>query len=250
MEVLDSLSTTCFVRWFLEALRSIEKVERGRFLAILWAIWSIRNARIFEEERPNPDVITLGLVRMVSDYQSCLDVSEMCESRRHGDALGDSGWKRPVSGVIKINSDAAVLNDDEIGLGVVGRDSEGMVVFIASRRCYARWTVEVAEAKAMLFGLEVARRLNVTCISLESDALNVVQAVRNSSFDRNSFGLCIRDICSFSLLFDLRETLHVKRGGNTVAHLVARLCANANEELCTETDFPSSVLTMAELDLI
>ncbi|KAH9614995.1 hypothetical protein KSS87_001488 [Heliosperma pusillum] len=83
---------------------------------------------------------------------------------------------------------------------------------VASRRCRARWSVEIAEDMAMAFGLEEAKKINLDCIVLESDALNILRVVHRKDINRSCVGLCVRDICELTSNFDYRGVGHVKRG--------------------------------------
>ncbi|XP_074301093.1 uncharacterized protein LOC141632447 [Silene latifolia] len=232
------------------ALQKLVGEDKGRFLALIWALWTIRNARLFEEEPCNLEVVVMGFTRLVADYQGYVNAGLVRESSGEGESTGLNLWKPPEQGTIKFNSDAAFLGEMDVGLGVVGRNSRGEVVVVASKRCRAQWSVETAEAKAMMFGLEVAKHLGVNNIALESDSMVAVRAVKKNADMRHSFGLCVRDVCELIKSFVCRGVNHVKREGNTVAHLVARLCSAIGEELICVSDFPHSVLSLAELDLI
>ncbi|XP_074302520.1 uncharacterized protein LOC141634127 [Silene latifolia] len=203
----------------------------------------IVNARIFEkEDRVCPEVVVMGFTRLVSDYQGYVEAGLMTATDRVGEGIGGDVWTPPENGVIKINSDAAIIGDAEVGLGVVGRDSNGEMVLVASKRCRAGWSVKMAEAKAVLFGMEIAKRLELSSIIVETDALNVIHVVKKNGIGRSMFDLCIKDVCELANSLDCRGVVHVKRGGNTVAHLTARLCSVEGDELVHVIDFPPFVL--------
>lgn len=50
-------------------------------------------------------------------------------------------WSRPSLGDIKVNIDTHIIISEEgyIGLGVVGRDQHGVILFVAVRRINANW---------------------------------------------------------------------------------------------------------------
>lgn len=48
-------------------------------------------------------------------------------------------WHATPDGVIKINADASLSDAGWVGLGVVGRNYRGMVLFAATRRVKAYW---------------------------------------------------------------------------------------------------------------
>ncbi|XP_021714671.1 uncharacterized protein LOC110682644 [Chenopodium quinoa] len=88
-----------------------------------------------------------------------------------------ASWVFPPDGSVKVNTDAHVVDGVLVGLGVVIRDSEGCLLVCATRRCPAT-TPEVAEAMAVRYGLQVARRLGYSKVVVECDAISVVQSVR------------------------------------------------------------------------
>ncbi|XP_074302679.1 uncharacterized protein LOC141634383 [Silene latifolia] len=100
--------------------------EKGNFLAMVWAIWAIRNARIFEDEQRNPEVTVLGFMRLVQEYNGYMKRVGGANCPRQ--EIGGVQWLKPDVGVIKINTDAAVLEDGSVGLGVVARDCHGGIV--------------------------------------------------------------------------------------------------------------------------
>ena len=62
---------------------------------------------------------------------------------------------------------------------MVFRDHDGKILLVGVRRIKARWPVEVSEAAAALFGLQVAARNNFELVHMEGDSLNVISAVSN-----------------------------------------------------------------------
>ncbi|XP_074288445.1 uncharacterized protein LOC141613600 [Silene latifolia] len=211
-------------------LQQVEVGKRGRFLAMMWAIWTIRNQRLFEEAPPPAEVVCSGLVKMVAEYQGY--ANRVISKPTTVMEVGRCSWVPPSAGFIKINVDAHVAGSGVVGLGVVARDEAGSVVGMGCRRVEAEWDVEVAEARAASFGLEVANRLGFSNIILEGDALNVVLAVKNESVARSPFGLCVNDVIVNLRLFPSSFFSHVKRGGNTVAHCIARMTEFAQNVVC------------------
>ena len=73
-------------------------------------------------------------------------------------------------GVVKINSDASLVTEGWIGLGVVARDVHGDVLFAATRRIRAWWPPEVAESKAILLAIKLVRSHGYGHLIIESDS--------------------------------------------------------------------------------
>ncbi|XP_074297615.1 uncharacterized protein LOC141628358 [Silene latifolia] len=233
------------ITWILHPLRD---EERGRFLAIVWSLWTIRNQRLFEESPPNENIVCWGFVKMVSDYRACVDrvISRPCLSN----GAGDSAWSPPRAGFVKINTDAYMAGDGSVGLGAVARDKDGRILWLGCWWIGAEWSVEVAEAKAAMFGLDIAKERGMSNIVLECDALNLVRAVRDKNVARTPVGLCVEDICTLLSVFESSKCCHVKRGGNIMAHCVARISEQVGDATIFVTDFPQGVLAFAEIDLI
>ncbi|XP_074300083.1 uncharacterized protein LOC141631292 [Silene latifolia] len=247
-EVIEAAPNGSCMERMVWILQQLGEGERGRFLAMMWSIWTIRNQRLFEEAPPPAAAVCSGIVKMVVEYQGYAD--RVFGKKIVVTEVGGCSWTPPAAGFIKLNVDGHVAGCGVVGLGVVARDMAGRVVGMGCRRVEADWDVEVAEARAASFGLEVANRLGFSNIILESDALKVVLAVKNEAVARSPFGLCVIDVLFSLRSFPSSKFIHVKRGGNTMAHCIARMTEFEGSELILVTDFPQVVITLAELDLI
>lgn len=83
----------------------------------------------------------------------------------------------PQVGFVKINFDAHIYDGGGVGCGVVIRDWRGCAVAAGVRRWAGRWSVEMAEARAVLYGVQLARRLNFRNVVLEGDSFSVCNAI-------------------------------------------------------------------------
>lgn len=66
-------------------------------------------------------------------------------------------------------------------LGVVIRDASGALLAAGVRRSNSLWNVDVTEAYAAKFGVELAVRLGYRQVYLEGDALNVISNIATGS---------------------------------------------------------------------
>lgn len=64
-----------------------------------------------------------------------------------------------------MNTDAHIGETRSVGLGVVVRDGNGVVVVAAVRGLEVRWKVEQAELAASRYGVQLARRLRLSKIN-------------------------------------------------------------------------------------
>ncbi|XP_074274060.1 uncharacterized protein LOC141597492 [Silene latifolia] len=185
---------------------------------------------------------------MVSEYR--VYAQRVLGDSARGLSRTANSWSPPASGAIKINTDAYVPGNGVVGLGAVARDENGCIRWIGSRSVRARWDVGVAEAQAAIFGLEIAQEKGETAPMLECDALSLINALKGGASFRSAVGICVDDINYLRNCFPNSSVSHVKRGGNAVAHLVARLCETVGDTIVMVSDFPHAISAIAELDLI
>lgn len=62
----------------------------------------------------------------------------------------------PIEGTCKINIDSSLGENRQIGLGFVGQDYRGKVIFTGLRRIPSPFYVEIAELLPLLYGVEIA----------------------------------------------------------------------------------------------
>ncbi|XP_074297687.1 uncharacterized protein LOC141628441 [Silene latifolia] len=138
----------------LWAFNKMDAEAMRRFLMTMWAIWTILNANLFEEEPCPPTRILTGFPRYLAEYSSYAE--KVYEPPAIPRPDSSNSWSPPGEGVIKLNTDAAMFEDGTMGLGVVGRDSNGSVLVVSCKREVKARYVEEAEARAALLGLEIA----------------------------------------------------------------------------------------------
>ena len=150
-------------------------------------------------------------------------------------------WHPPRDGWVKVNFDANVTDGADRGLGVVIRDHLRKIVVAGVRRVKARWSVEVSEAAAALFGLEIAVRFGFGKVQLEGDAMGVVSAIYNGLEGSSPLHLYYDSIFASSTGFSNFCCSFARRSGNSLAHLVARWDTGlANEKICMKL-FPQGL---------
>ncbi|CAO2841130.1 unnamed protein product [Amaranthus hypochondriacus] len=142
------------------------------------------------------------------------------------------------------------MGHNDRGLGVVIRDANGSLLAVGVRRSKSLWSVDMAEAYAAKFGIELAVRLGYSRIHLEGDALNIISKIATGCEGASPIFLI------YDSLFSLLESVShfnisfVCRGVNTLAHSVARWdVGNATERVSMEL-FLQGLSTLAGLDLI
>ena len=121
----------------------------------------------------------------------------------------------------KVNVDGAVFSaKKEAGIGIVARDCPGLVMAAMSMKVSAPLGPLEVEAKAFEAGLQFAKDLGIQDFILEGDSLNVYRALAGLSHAATVVAPIIYGILdSCHDIHNVRFS-HVKRKGNTPAHLL------------------------------
>lgn len=112
-----------------------------------------------------------------------------------------------------------------------------------------KWEVEQAEIAAARLGVQLARQMGFSKIVLECDALNVVSTINQKVEGHSPLMLFYEDIDRMKNDFESFLCKHVRRVGNTLAHLIARWDVDVMDHVWVE-NFPQSFVTLAEIDLL
>ncbi|KAL5752937.1 hypothetical protein ACOSP7_023121 [Xanthoceras sorbifolium] len=91
--------------------------------------------------------------------------------------------------------------DKSFGVGIVVRDSQGVLICAAALFFSFFFSVEVAETRAILEGVLFASSSGLLPLVVESDALSVVSLCNGSLFSRAEADLVVQDIIAFSSKF-------------------------------------------------
>ena len=84
--------------------------ERVQMIFVMWAIWHSRNRVTHDDDQLEP----FTSVRRIREDLALLDIPHS-----HAAVLPGHGWRPPDSGVVKINTDAALsMDSDKVGVGV------------------------------------------------------------------------------------------------------------------------------------
>ncbi|KAL2941314.1 Olfactory receptor 1N2 [Bienertia sinuspersici] len=115
--------------------------------------------------------------------------------------------------MVKVNVDAHIREGRYVALGAMLRDHKGQVLATATRKMKVGWEPEWAEAAAAVFGLRMARALGHSRVHLESDAVTVVNKIKNDTHGLSPMFVFFEEISVLKACFDYFECSHVKEGG-------------------------------------
>ena len=114
------------------------------FSMIAWCVWQRRNR--IREKQPTWEVVDI-VKRAAKRLQEFHDVQKQLP--RNKIQRGETRWKPPNPGIYKINFDGAIFEDSALaGLGVVIRDSAGLIIAAFGQKIRLPSSVDLVEAMA------------------------------------------------------------------------------------------------------
>jgi len=232
------------LQWFYD---NLDLNDFEALLGMVWAIWIARNLEIYGNSRANSDILVVDFIQLIKDYK--VYTRQVYGNTASNHVISLEQWTPPPIGWIKINTDATLPHTGCASLGWVARHSNGNIIGMGVKRLCAPRIPDLAEAEAMRFALLCAQEAIWRYVICESDALSLISRLQSGSKGRAPSDLVLDDIRNLVSSFSSLLPSHVKRLGNTVAHFVARLPPNGGDVQVCKSHFPTSVCTLASLDM-
>ena len=158
-------------------------------------------------------------------------------------------WLPPSPSVYKVNFDGATFSDiATAGLGVVVRDSEGLVIAALLERIHLPPTVAALEALACRRSILFAIELGLQEVVFEGDSEVIFKLLTAEQPCMSAFGHIIEDSRSLAARLRLATFTHTKRQGNNVADNLAKLAKNLYEPQVWLEDIHSNVTELVTAD--
>ena len=111
--------------------------------------------------------------------------------------------------------------EDAIGLGIIIRDENGIVLLTRIGKKRGETDVIKPELIAAREGVKLALKLGWRSIILEGDSKIVFENIESSSWDVSYNGTLIHDICSIRLRFDRFKAQYVYKNENRIVDALA-----------------------------
>ncbi|XP_021725358.1 uncharacterized protein LOC110692634 [Chenopodium quinoa] len=212
---------------FADTLVRWQKMDSKKCLkgyALLRFIWSRRNNKIFNEKEVPHLAIKERVLRIIDDCNKYLTkiYGGVSISKKRSPRI----WSPPPIGFIKINCDACLRDKGWVGVGYVAQ-----VLFDGTQRTRGSWPPEIAECKAILFGLKQAQRYGVKNLVVESDSQVVINRLSKSVIYFSDLKFVLDDVMFVNKDFDYVSWSHVRRDGNSVSYHLARLVPFGFEQI-------------------
>ncbi|KAJ8444225.1 LOW QUALITY PROTEIN: hypothetical protein Cgig2_028106 [Carnegiea gigantea] len=208
------------IDYMLLAKDSLDNDELGEFAAVLWECWNSHNNFLFGTRRINLHHVGKRAPAFVQNYRK-VQVDSVLDSKCE---TACSDWRPSDAGYLKLNVDAGRLEEGNFGWGFVLRDHLCNILIVGSCQGMGFQGAELEETRACLFALNQVQRHGHDRLIVESDCLSLVSKLRKKEAPNNSLGFFfISDLFQLVSSFQFISFVHVKRGGNLVAHELAHL---------------------------
>jgi hypothetical protein len=231
----------------MEEILKLEKEQRTLVCCMMWQWWSNRNkVNANEKARAMAEIVSKTRYWTAESLQFCQ------KERTNSNVLQPVSWQAPEEDRIKINIDASFQAKELTGgWGFVARNYLGEVLGAGAGRISHVASAACAEAQACAAAVRQVAEWGMTRVIIESDAVNLVNAVQTTKHDLAPEGVIYRDIKSFvNLNFESVSFVYSPRVCNKVAHALAALGASGQEACRLWTDvLPNDVMVLVASDL-
>lgn len=133
----------------------VSRFELRNLVAIVWVAWHCRKNKVHENLYLKYTIVAEGFTHVVEEHGSyvkkCSAFLNILIVSRHQFGIA------PPIGMTKFNVNSHVTNS-YVGIGVVARDELGNVLLTATKRLEVGLSVEIAEAVAARYNVQITRR--------------------------------------------------------------------------------------------
>ncbi|XP_012085858.1 uncharacterized protein LOC105644961 [Jatropha curcas] len=209
-----------FGEFLVHVLSTLPASRIPSFAMLLYQIWFARNKLVWQQQIASPYSVVTAAACGLRDWLS----HQVRSSSRHT-VLGQilPRWIAPPEGAVKCNVDATIYTlDNKFSYGAVIRDHRGSFIKAVSGYSSGLCSPRVAETIAMREVLSWLRSLHLGLTIIETDCLQLVNAVQGGSLDYSDWSLVLGDIKHFISQSSDISIAWVKRHANQPAHSLAR----------------------------
>ncbi|XP_050238335.1 uncharacterized protein LOC126687821 [Mercurialis annua] len=227
-------------RW----LTGMNMEDKSLVAMVCWNLWVNRNNAVWNKKWGTVDSIIGAATAQLSAWKIChLPDEEM----RGAELLQDDGrvsWVPPRQGWLKANCDIANFSNSQgTGLGIVVRDSNGVVVQARQVRLSCNISPRAAEA----MGIREALSWLKDCQNLiiESDAMDVILEIRNPELSED---ILIGDCAYLAKQLSNVSFNFVRRSANQAAYILAQNARSISGHQEWYCHFPEFLTNVTALD--
>ncbi|KAK8634685.1 hypothetical protein V6N13_022566 [Hibiscus sabdariffa] len=160
-------------------------------------------------------------------------------------------WDCPPEGLVKINVDAAFVSiSGDASIGIVARNSHGLVIDARAHKLQGVHTAETAEACAFTAGLKMAVENEWAEALIEGDSMAVINKLNAPALDRSLTAAHLREAYAILSESNNIKAVHVGREANRVAHSLAQWGLSCNEPFIFSYELPDCIMRFVIDDAI
>lgn len=242
-----------FLYWMVTVFDTWTTEKRQEAAMMLWSIWRGRNDLVWKQKGLQVRDIVVSARMVLNQWKKAQDRTFDNFMGLITDKDGREQWELPKANTVKVNCDAATF--DEPGshsYAFVVRNDKGEVVDARSRGYMGRVSSENAEAISVREALSWTKESNWQEVTIETDCLLVVQALRSSDLMLSYFGRIIKE-CKL-IIENLKDrhvsVVFVKRSANRVADFLAKATHSIADCIWRVTDNHPEFIKVLMDDLI
>ena len=150
---------------------------------------------------------------------------------------------------MKVNFDAGMFAGAGGGWSFTIRDKDGDIILAGVSQKMGYNGAELEEAGACLFAIKQALAHGFRNLVIEGDCLARISKLRRQVRPNNMLGFFISAILSTSALFKFVSWSFVRRGGNSVAHSLAKYQPFVIGERLWREEVPEEISNLASRDM-
>jgi ribonuclease HI len=197
----------------------------GELAYMFWCVWQRRNKALYQDTVDPIDAVYPLVQRLITEYFIANEVDVPHQ------APIPVVWSPSSVCEYKVNFDAAVSAKLNItGVGVVIRNDHGIPMAVACQRYPCVYDTDVAEALAAKVAIQLAWDMGMWNVEMEGDSSVVINALRVQEVCLATYGDLILDVQHLARSFHRVQYGHVRRDGNTAAHVMARKALELQSE--------------------
>ncbi|KAF7839972.1 RNA-directed DNA polymerase [Senna tora] len=214
-----------------------------------WLIWKSRNEAIFNRKQGSVEECVKSIQYQVQSFKEAWISFSKVSSDKGISREKEIKWEPPEMGFCKLNVDAANREDVD-GIAKCGgliRNVSGKFI-CGFYCCLDKCSTLQAELWGVLKGLEVAWKIGMRKVQLESDSLGAVNLIKDPPGNAHtSFSLASKIIGLLNRDWEVRVR-HVYRDANLAADLMARNCSSTSREIVVVETSPPFIAQALERD--
>ncbi|XP_042969031.1 uncharacterized protein LOC122301707 [Carya illinoinensis] len=190
------------------------------FSVIARSIWLRRNKLLFEGSFLHPNLVLKQASQSLQEFKT-VQIGKVHATQVA--SIHPSVWIPPPTNCVKINWDAAVsVPQDRVGIGLVARDHEGSILVTKKLLLSSLTEPALAEALGAFHAANLAKDMEFRLVILEGDALQIVNGINHHAERWDRVGMVLLDTRVLLSSLAQWKVSFVRRGGNQVAHDLAK----------------------------